>query len=340
MKEIKIGVIGCGYWGPNLIRNFSQIDSTELYYVCDLDESKMVSAKKTYPSVKTTANFMDVINDPLVDAVVVALPVAKHYPIAKEALLNGKHVLLEKPMTSSSSEAEELIKIASEKNLILMVDHTFEYSQPIRMIKEIISKGDLGDIYYMRADWLNLGLLQPDVNVIWDLATHVISIINFVSGMTPERVSANGGGYIRNDIPEVANLHIKYAGGARAYATVSWVEPKKTRSLTIVGSKKMLVYDLMNEEEPIKIYDKGVDLTKEIENPDQHRIDYRYGDVYSPNVKNIEPLKTMCQHFANCVLGGDKPISDGLSGLNVVKVLEFSEESLKRGEEISLNDQG
>jgi len=335
---IKVAVIGCGYWGPNLIRNFNQIDLTNLYYVCDLDEKKVEPIKKTYPYVKTTTDFKEILNDQNVDAIAIATPVATHYTIAKEALLHNKHVLIEKPMTVSVKEAEDLIAVAKKKKKVLMVDHTFEYENAINKMKEIIKSDELGDIYYIRADWLNLGLLQPDVDVIWDLVTHIASIINYVINMKVVSLSAKAGAYIRKNIPEVAHMNIKYEKNVNAYITVSWLEPRKTRSITIVGSKKMLLYDLINEEEKIKIFDKGVDLkTTNIDDVRQIRIDYRYGNIYSPNVINVEPLNNMCSHFADCIINKKKPRSDGFSGLNVVKILESAEESLRNnGKEILL----
>ncbi|MFH1641616.1 MAG: Gfo/Idh/MocA family oxidoreductase [Nanoarchaeota archaeon] len=335
--SLNIGVIGCGYWGPNIIRNFNQIDSTNLYYICDLDQKKMEHIKKSYPSVKTTTDYKDILKDPKIDAVAIAVPVAYHYSIAKDALLSGKHVLVEKPLANSVKEVEELINITKEKNLILMVDHTFEYAEAVNKIKEIYESGELGDIYYMRADWFNLGLLQPDVNVILDLVTHVISIISYVTGLKPVSLTANGSAYLRKDILEIAHLKIKYPKNITAYVTASWLEPRKTRGLTIVGSKKLLVYDQINLEEQVKIYDKGVDVTKQQDDVSQIKINYRYGDIYAPNIKNIEPLKIMCSHFADCIIHKKKPRSDGESGLNIMKVFEAAEESLKNnGKEASL----
>ncbi len=336
---INVAVIGCGYWGPNLIRNFNQIDSTNLYYVCDIDEKKIAPIKINYPNVKTTADYKEILKDPRVDAVVIALPVFKHYQIAKDSLLSNKHVLVEKPMAATVDEAKELIKIAKEKNKVLMVDHTFEYAEAINKMKEIIEAGELGDIYYIRAEWLNLGLLQPDINVVWDLATHIISIINYVTNLKPKSLSANAGGYIRKNIPEISDIYMKFQKDISAYLTVSWLEPKKTRKITVVGSKKLLVYDLTNEEEQIKIYDQGVDLISKVEDVRQFRVNYRYGDISSPNIKNIEPLNTMCLHFVDCIENGKVPRSNGEVGLNVVRVLESIDKSLKNeGTEIILED--
>ena len=329
-EKLKIGIIGCGYWGQNLIRNFNNIDEVDLYYICDIDEAKIMQIKTNYPNIKTTIDYQQILRDPEINAVVIALPVFKHYQIAKDALLSDKHVLIEKPMTANIQEAKELIKIANDKNKILMVDHTFEYSGPINKMKEVIESGELGNIYYIRANWFNLGLLQPDVNVIWDLATHIISIINYVTDSKPQSINANAKPYIRENISEIATINIDFSKGISAFLSVGWLEPRKTREMTIIGSKKMLVYDLMNSDEPVKIYDKGVILN-------ENKIDYTSGEIYSPQIKNIEPLKTMCKHFIDCIRNNKKPRSDGQSGLNVIKVLEAAEKSLRnRGQEIQI----
>lgn len=338
-KRLKIGVVGCGYWGPNLIRNFNQIKEVDLGYICDFDEAKLESIKRNYPSAKGVTNYLEILQDKDVDAVVIALPVLEHHKIAKDALLNNKHVLIEKPMTSSSEEAKELIRIAKEKNRVLMVDHTFEYSEAINKMKRIIESGELGKTYYIRAEWLNLGLLQPNVNVIWDLATHIISIIDYITELKPISVNANAAGYLRENIQEIAQAHIKFQNRVSAYLTVSWLEPKKTRRMTIVGNKKLLVYDLTEDEEPIKIYDKGVDIIESSTDVRPAEMHYRYGDIHSPYVQNIEPLNIMCRHFIDCIKNNLKPRTDGESGLRVVKILEAAEESIKNGgKEITLED--
>jgi len=334
--KIKIGVIGCGYWGPNLIRNFNNIGEAEILYICDIDEMKLSSIKDNYPKVKTTKDYKEILKDPDVDAVLVALPVFLHYPIAKDALLHNKHVLVEKPMTSNSEQAKELIEIAREKNKVLMVDHTFEYSEPIKKIKEIVDSGDLGDIYYIRAEWLNLGLLQPDVHVVWDLAPHIISIIGYVTGLKPESLNAHAKGYIREDIPEIAHININFENGVSAYITTGWLEPKKTRTMTIVGSKKLLVFDLINKEESVRVYDKSVKIIK-VDDIRNVKLHYKYGDTISYNIKDVESLNTMCRHFVDCIINNKKPQSDGESGLRVVKVLEKIDESLRNNaKEITL----
>ena len=333
---LKVGIIGCGYWGPNLIRNFSQLGSTSLAYVCDIDEKKLNSIKQKYPEVKTSTDYHILLNDPELDIIVIALPTFKHFSIAKESLLAKKHVLIEKPFTSNSDEARELIKIAEENNRILMVDHTFEYSEAINKIKDIIDSGELGEIFYVRGEWLNLGLLQPDVNVVWDLATHVISIMNYILKTNPISVNVNAKGYIRENIPEVADIHLNYPKRVSTFITVSWLEPKKTRRITIIGSKKLLVYDLTNEEEPIKIYDKHVDLINNFDDVVQFKVNYKYGDIHCPNIKNIESLNTMCQHFVDCIKNNKKSRTSGESGLEVIKILEAIDQSFKTKQEIFL----
>jgi len=336
--KIRVAVIGCGYWGPNLIRNFNQLDSANLDYACDIDNAKIESIKKIYPNIKITRDYQEILRDPEISAVVLALPVSEHYKVARDSLLAGKHVLVEKPMTSNVEEAKELIRIAKEKNKMLMVDHTFEYSEAINRIKKIVESGELGELFYIRAEWLNLGLLQPDINVLWDLAPHIISTIIYITGFKPKSLNAKAEGHIRGDIPEVAQVNIKFYGGLSAYFTTSWLEPKKTRSMTIVGSKKLLIYDLTNTEEPIKIYDKNVELIQD-EDIRQRRMNYKYGDIVSPSIKNIEPLSVMCKHFIECIKTNKQPTSNGESGLRVVKVLEATERSMKnQGKEIILDE--
>ena len=315
---INIAVIGYGYWGPNLVRNFSLLENSNVSCIYDV--------RPINHTIKTTTDYQEILDDNTIDAVAIATPAASHFELAKAALLAGKHVLIEKPMTTTSEDASDLIDIAHNTGSILMVDHTFEYSSAIAKMKDVVDSGELGKIYYLRADWLNLGILQPDVNVIWDLAAHVISIIGYVLDKKPVRVSVTAATYVR-DIPEIAHINMKLEDGINVFATISWLEPKKTREITIIGAKKTLVYNLMNTEEPIKVYDRGLD--------GNGRVNYRYGNTYSPAVKNVEPLKEMCSHFINCIKTKQTPMSDGISGLNVVKVLEAAEKSLRdNGKEI------
>jgi predicted dehydrogenase len=330
---VKLAIIGCGYWGPNLIRNFSEIKESELLICCDLDKTKLDKLKEDHPSLNTTQNFEDVLNDKEIEALVIATPSYTHHKLAKAALLANKHVLIEKPLTDTSEDTRDLIKTADEKGKILMVDHTFEYSGAINKIKEILDSGELGDIYYLRAEWLNLGLLQPHIDVVWDLATHIISIINYVTNLKAQAVSVNAKGYLRQNIPEIANVNIEFPNNVSAYLTVGWLEPEKTRKLTIVGSKKMLVYNLTDEKEPIKIYNKSANLISE----EKFQVDYTDEGYSAPTFDNPEPLNTMARHFLDCINNNKKPKSDGENGLNVIKLLESINESLKtKGAKINI----
>lgn len=337
-KKINVGIIGCGYWGKNLIRIFGQLEFANLIWLCDVDKEKLASFEKIYPKIKVTQNYSDLLADSETDAIIIALPVSKHYSVAKEALLNGKHILVEKPITSNSQEAKELIRLAEKEGKVLMVDHTFEYSEAIKKIKEIIDAKELGDLFYIRAEWLNLGLLQPDVNVVWDLAPHIISVIHYITGLSTLKLNAKAEGYIRKEVPEISQVQIKLENNVSAYLTFGWLEPKKTRRITIVGSKKLLIYDLTNEEEPIKIYDQSVEIIHD-KDIGQLRVNYKYGDTLSPLVKNIEPLKIMCGHFIEAIIYNKTPRSDGESGLRVIEVLESIDKSIKEnGVEVSIND--
>ncbi len=334
-KKISIGVIGAGYWGKNLIRNFDQTDSIKLSYICDLDQKKLTEYKKIYRHTKTTPSYTDIIFDKNVDAVAIALPVSKHFKCARDALNSGKHVLLEKPMTDNYKEAKELVKLAEKKGLILMIDHIWEYTEAIKKIKEIYDSKQLGKIHYIRADWHNLGLLQPDVNVIWDLAPHLISVINSITGSKLKSVNATAQGCIRKEIPEFGRVQLNYSRNLKAYLSVGWIEPRKTRELTIVGSKKMLVFDMTNNEEPIKIYDKSVNMIKQKDV--QSRINYNYGDIISPAIKNIEALSSLCSHFRDCILNGTKPKTSGKDGAKIIETLEAIDKSVKQnGQEVML----
>lgn len=332
-KQVNVAVIGCGYWGPNLIRNFSQTQNARLYACCDLDNSRLQTIKKQYPSVKITSDCNELFNDSNVDAVVIATPISTHFKIAKEALEHGKHVLIEKPLANSVKEAAELVKIAAQNKKILMVGHTFEYSPPVNKLKEIINSGEIGDIYYLDSFRVNLGLFQPDKSVIWDLAPHDLSIILYLLGKKPKSVSAYGKGYVKGHIEDVAYILIKFDNNIMAHLHVSWLAPCKLRRTTIVGNKKMIVYDDIEPEEKIKVYDKGVSISHE----EVSKLPYLYrtGDIYIPKVSGKEPLSIECAHFIECILENKKPRSSGEVGLEVVKILEAAEESIKNsGKEV------
>lgn len=326
---INIAIIGCGYWGPNLVRNFSETDNVNLAICCDIQKSRLDFIGRRYPSTEVTADYKEVLNDPKIDAVAIATPVSTHFKIAKEALLKGKHVLIEKPMTNSSSDAKELVELAKRENKILMVDHIFVYSPAVRKIKDVIEKGELGDIYYFDSVRINLGLFQHDLNVVWDLAPHDISIIDYLIDRKASSVSAIGSCHIGNGIENIAYLHINYDSNLIAHIHVNWLAPVKLRTILIGGSKKMIVYNDIEPTEKVKVYSKGVDVKDAPEGRYKMLVDYRTGDMYAPKIEQKEALKEACRHFVDCINSGRKPVTDGEAGLRVVEILESAQHSIK-----------
>ena len=325
---LKAGVIGCGYWGPNLIRNFQQLAGSEVKRVADLDSDRLEHMKRLYPSVKTTMDYRDIITDPEIDIVAVATPVKTHYRFASEALSAGKHVFVEKPIAASVSESRELIALAEKNQQKLMVGHTFLYTVAVRKMKEVIDSGELGKIYYISTQRLNLGLFQNDINVIWDLAPHDISIILYLLGKEPLSVSAHGTSHINPLIEDVAVVTLRFPENLMAIIHVSWLDPDKIRRITVVGSKKMMVYDDVQPTEKIKIYDKGVEKPKHYDTFAEFHYSYKYGDIIIPNISGAEPLRTELNHFIDCIVNDKEPLSNGKNGLDVVKILEATQKSL------------
>ena len=335
---LNIAVIGCGYWGPNLIRNFYSIPECKLKLACDVDESRLAHMSRLYPGIKTTNNVDSVINDAEVDAIAIATPVRYHFEMARKSLLAGKHTFIEKPMASSVKECEELIALAEKHNLTLMVGHTFIYSPAVRKIKEIINAGDIGEIMYIGSRRLNLGLFQKDINVTWDLAPHEISIILYVMGKTPLYVNCQGKAHITKGIEDITNMTIDFDDGGFATVQSSWLDPNKVRQTTFVGSKRMLVYDDLEPFEKIKIYDKRVDTPPHYDTFAEFQYSYHHGDMYAPYIDQVEPLKVECQHFLDCIKSGSKSDSSGIEGLKVVQVLEAASKSLRNeGGRIKIN---
>lgn len=326
---LNVAVVGCGYWGPNLIRNFNSLSECKVKLVCDINSDRIAHMKTLYPEVQGTSEFDDLINNSDIDAIAVATPVRLHYEMAKKSLQAGKHTLIEKPMASSVAECKELIELAERRRLTLMVGHTFIYSVPIRKIKEIVDFGELGQIQYINSRRLNLGLFQKDINVAWDLATHDISIILYVLNETPTSVNCQGKAHIKPGIEDVTNMTLSFANGSFASIQSSWLDPDKVRDMTFVGTKKMLVYNDIEPIEKIKIYDKRVTVPPHYDTFGEFQYSYHYGDMYSPYLELVEPLKIECQHFLDCIRTGAKPESSGLEGLRVVQVLEAASESLK-----------
>lgn len=325
----KIAVIGCGYWGPNLIRNFNSLQDSELTMVCDADESRLTYINRLYPKVATAKDDQEVYQNSEIDAVVIATPVRFHYEMAKKSLLSGKHTFIEKPISNSVENGTELIEIAESKQKVLMVGHTFIYSPPVRRIKEIIDSGELGEIQYISSRRLNLGLFQNDINVAWDLAPHDISIILYTLGHDPVSVNCQGKAHINPDIEDVTNMTLNFDNGCFATIQSSWLDPNKVREMTFVGSKKMLVYDDLEPIEKIKIYDKRVEVPPHYDTFAEFHYSYHYGDMYAPYIKQYEPMAAECQHFLDCIKSGFTPESGGREALKVVKILEASSISLK-----------
>lgn len=328
---LTFGVVGCGYWGPNLIRNLSTLPECKVKLVCDTRAERLAHMKQLYPQVRTTSNFNEVVNDPEIDAVIVAVPVRFHYEMAKKALDAGKHTFIEKPMARSSAECLKLIEIAEQKQLTLMVGHTFVYSTPVRKIKEIIDSGQLGEIQYVSSRRLNLGLFQKDINVAWDLAPHDISILLHILGETPVSVNCQGKSHFAKGIEDVTDIAMQFSNGTYASVQSSWLHPSKVRETVVVGTKMMLVYDDLEPNEKIKIYDKHVEVPPYYDTFAEFQYSYHYGDVHLPFLKLTEPLKTECEHFRDCIVTGMGPESGGVEGLRVVQILEAASASLANG---------
>lgn len=331
-RTVKVALTGIGYWGPKLARNLTEMADAELRWVVDLDPTRLEKIQTQYPGVRTTGEFAEMLASD-VEAVVIATPIRTHYRLAKAALLAGKHVMIEKPLTASSADAEELIDIAEARGLTLMVGHTFEYNAAVRTLREIVASGELGEIYYVDAARLNLGLFQTDINVLWDLAPHDLSILFYVLQCDPIAVSARGSASVRPGIHDVAYVELRFPGNLLAHVHLSWLDPCKVRRVTIVGSKKMVVCNDLSDAEKIRIYDKGVDRPYETDNFADFRLTYRYGTVTIPHVPFQEPLRIQCEHFLHCVRTGERPQSDGRVGLKVVRVLEEADRSLQNGGE-------
>ncbi len=330
-RKLKVGVVGCGYWGPNLIRNFRSLPGCQLKIMCDLSQQRLMHLKALYPEVQRAMDYGHMLNGVELDAVVIATAVKLHYPMAKASLLAGKHTFIEKPMASSSEQCEELIEIAQKKGLVLMVGHTFLYSPAVRKIREIVASGDVGEIRYICARRLNLGLFQKDINVAWDLAPHDISIILSVIGEQPITVNCRGSAHITQGIEDVTTMCLGFAKQRTAIIHSSWLDPRKVREMTIVGSKRMIVYDDVAPLEKIRIFDARVESPPHYDTFAEFQYAYHYGDMYVPYIKQEEPLKTECQHFLDCIKNGTTPLTDGKQGLELVRILEASTKSLGKG---------
>ncbi|MBU0484847.1 MAG: Gfo/Idh/MocA family oxidoreductase [Proteobacteria bacterium] len=326
---LNIAVVGCGYWGPNLIRNFMSSSNTNLTWACDLDSARLGNVLRPYPGVKLTTEFTDIINDASVDAVAIATPVASHFPLAKACLENGKHVLVEKPLAAKVSQGEELVKLAEKNKLVLMCDHTFCYTGAVRKIKEVIDSGALGKILYYDSVRINLGLFQHDVNVIWDLAVHDLAIVDFLLDRQPVQVSAHGISHAGNK-ENIAYVTLTYQNSFIAHFHVNWLSPVKIRKTIIGGSEKMLEWNDLVPGEKIKIYDSGISINdQDQEKKSNLLVSYRSGDIYSPRIDNTEALSLMIKEFIDSIVEKRNPLTDGHAALRVLKILEAAQRSIK-----------
>lgn len=323
-----VAIVGYGYWGPNLLRNYMELSGAWVQWVCDSRSDALAKAHSRYPAVAGTTDYQDVLDDDRVDAVVIATPISTHYPLAKAALLAGKHVFVEKPMTGSTAQAVELVDLAATRDLTLMVGHTFVFSPPVRKVKQIIETGELGEIYFVTSSRVNLGLHQRDVSVVWDLAPHDLSILHYWLGETPSSVSVAGRACINPGIPDVAFINVHFPSGILAELEVAWLSPVKLRRTIVVGSKKMLLYDDTESVEKVKIFDHGVDF-KDPQTFGEYQLSYRTGDILSPKIAGNEPLFVEASHFIECLETGARPITDGHAGLAVVASLEAADYSLR-----------
>ncbi len=326
--KLGIGLVGYGYWGPNLLRNYIACEQAEVKYVCDKDAKRLQKAKQACPSASITERIGDLLGDPEVDAVLIATPIPTHFKLARDAMMAGKHVFIEKPLAASSGEAERLHSMARSRGLTLMVGHTFEYSPPVVKIKELIESDELGKIYFVSSSRINLGLHHSDMSVIWDLAPHDFSILFNWLQEEPYRISAVGRSCVQSRVPDVAFINLSFESGTVAEVQVSWLSPIKLRRTILVGSKKMLLYDDTEPVEKVKVFDHGVTL-REPTSFGEFQLSYRTGDIVSPQLNNQEPLLLEAQHFVDCVTSGRCPQTDGHSGVRVVRALERAEASLR-----------
>jgi predicted dehydrogenase len=327
---MKIGVVGCGYWGPNLVRNLMQLNKVDEVCCCDLDPKKLERVQNLFPSVKTFSDYKEMLKIPDLDGAVIATPVNSHYHLAKEFLEQGIHVMVEKPLTHSLESSAKLTRLAEENKKILMVGHTFEYTAAVNKIKEIVESGELGKILYVSCTRVNLGLFQKDINVVWDLAPHDISIILYVLQEYPVSVNCQGKAHFKNDLEDVATTTLNFDNGLIAFIHNSWLDPKKIRKTTIVGTRKMLIYDDLKSQEKIKIYDKGLEIPPYYDTFAEFHFSYRSGDILSPRIDEYEPLRKQCDTFVECIQKEISPHSDGNNGLRVVAILEAASKSLKQ----------
>lgn len=329
-ESVVLGVVGLGYWGPNLLRNFIQLDGCRVKICCDLSLDSLNRVKAQYPGIEITDNYESLLQDPEIQAIVIATSAGTHYKLAKPAIERGKHVYVEKPLTLNVAHAEELVQLARQNGIKLMVGHLMEYHPAIEMLKNVVKDHELGDIYYLYSQRVNLGKIRRNENALWSFAPHDISIIMYLLGTEPVNVSTRGQAYLQDGIEDVVFLNLLFPGKIMAQIQLSWLDPHKIRRTTIVGSKKMAVFDDMEPTEKVRIYDKGV-TDNSVYGSFGEALTLRFGDIKIPYIKMVEPLRLECQHFIDCIRNDTKPRSDGVDGLRVVKVLQAAQESLDKG---------
>ncbi len=325
---MNFGVIGYGYWGPNVVRNLTSLEDSQVVMIAEISQAARKRAQRAYPGIDITSDAADVISSPRIDAVAVITPVWTHYELAKAALENGKHVFVEKPFTSNTAEGEDLINLAERKNLTIMVDHTFLFTGAVKKISELLNEGTLGKLYYYDSTRVNLGLFQHDINVLWDLAPHDLSIMDYLLKASPEAIVATGQKHL-NSHEDVAYMTLYFPEKVIAHINVNWLSPVKIRTTLLGGEKRMLLWNDLEADEKVKVYDKGVDVTNR-EGVYELLVNYRSGDMWAPQLEQVEALRQELSYFVDCISSGQQPINDGCAGLRVVKMLEAASESLSK----------
>jgi predicted dehydrogenase len=328
MSKLRIAIVGCGYWGHNLIRNFAELKEVDVVAVCDFDLTALARVKRRYPAVELQPNYDDIISDSRIGGVVIATPVSTHYSLAHRALRAGKHVLVEKPLATSSTQVLELIELSEKENRVLMVDHTFLYTGAVRSIKALINSGELGELLYFDSIRTSLGLVQSDINVLWDLGPHDLSILTHLCDRNPTRISATGMKHLGCRFENIVYVSVEFEGNIIAHLHLNWLAPVKVRRTLVGGSRRMVVYDDMEPTEKVKVYDKGISMNHDPQRREQLLTGYRNSDMLAPNVDTSEPLRLMAHDFVRAVVGRHRPISDGDSGYRVVRLLEMAQRSL------------
>lgn len=338
-KTLKIGVIGCGYWGPNLIRNFIEIPETQVIAVADLQAEQLDYVKTRYPQIQVASQDYHDLFELGLDAMVIATPPQTHFSIACDCLNNGLHILVEKPFTLKSADAIELNQLANSRKLVLMVGHTFEFNPAVYALKGMIHSGELGKIFYVDAVRASLGLFQTELNVVWDLAPHDISILRYILGADPLNICLQAGTCVQDGIEDIAYATLNFPNDILAHIRMSWLDPAKTRRITVVGSQKMVIYDDVENLEKIRVYDKGVKAIRRTDTYGEFQFAYHYGDQVIPYIRSEEPLRLECLHFIECIQEGRTPRTDGYNGLRVVQIIEAAQESLRHGGQLVAIDE-